>query len=289
MAIKAELTQPIGQTQTKLFDPPTQSGGRRGSYSLTHGDDEELPERLKRFLLMPTADGREPRRLGEFSAFFMAILTVPPADRQSMMISLCEMIALVSGLLLTVPVGLRRQHTAQEHSWRTLPASRDDAMDALAFLTFFCLATSLVFAVSLALFIAVGGSRATIRFYESAIPIVGTAHILMLFGGLFPLIFLLFWQFFIAASSPYPMLGALVALLVVDTVVHTLFVKFMIREFPLEHYHVPRWFICFARSQVPHLASLFSDKQLEAAAKARAAELRVRCGIEVAGVAGLEV
>ena len=67
-------------------------------------------------------------------------------------------------------------------------------------------------------------------------------------------------------------------------VIQTVFARFMIREFPLEHYHVPRWFICFLRTQVPHLAALFSDKQLEAAAKSRAAELRVRCGIEDAGM-----
>ena len=77
--------QPAEQSQTKLFAPSASQhqNGRRGSFSLTHG---EVPERLQRFLLMPTADGQEPRRLGEYSAFFMALLTVPPVDQQSLML-----------------------------------------------------------------------------------------------------------------------------------------------------------------------------------------------------------
>ena len=59
---------------------------------------EEMPDNLRRFLLMPGEDGKEPEPLGQFSALLFGILTTAPADRQTAVIVLCELLALVSGI-----------------------------------------------------------------------------------------------------------------------------------------------------------------------------------------------
>ena len=45
---------------------------------------EEIPDDLRRFLLIPDSDGTEPKRLRRMSAFFLAILTVAPEERQGL-------------------------------------------------------------------------------------------------------------------------------------------------------------------------------------------------------------
>ena len=43
----------------------------------------EIPEKVRRFLLLPGEDGQEPQRLG-WSALFFGILTIAPAERQGL-------------------------------------------------------------------------------------------------------------------------------------------------------------------------------------------------------------
>ena len=68
--------------------------------------DGEMPERLRRFLLLPGPGGEEAERLGSPSAFYLGILVVPPEDRHSLALVLLELLALVSGLFVSVPQGV---------------------------------------------------------------------------------------------------------------------------------------------------------------------------------------
>ena len=69
-------------------------------------------ERMRRFLLLPNADGTEAKPLRETSAKFLGLLATPAADRQMLMLALCEFLALISGLFLPLPLGLRRHARA---------------------------------------------------------------------------------------------------------------------------------------------------------------------------------
>ena len=89
VAVKAELANP--------------------SHALaTSPDAEEMPDWLRRFLLMPVPGYLEPQPMNQLSAPFLSILISAPADRQHLVIVLCEMLALASGLFLTIPMGMRR-------------------------------------------------------------------------------------------------------------------------------------------------------------------------------------
>ena len=52
-----------------------------------------MPERLRRFLLLPGPGGEEAERLGSPSAFYLGILVVPPEDRHSLALVLLELLA----------------------------------------------------------------------------------------------------------------------------------------------------------------------------------------------------
>jgi len=99
--------------------------------------DDEVQEndRLRRFLLMPSRpDFHEPERLRQISAMWIGILCVPPEKRQNFMIALLELMALVSGLMLPLPIMLLRPQSAASlsgSSWSALPLY-EDWMDALA-------------------------------------------------------------------------------------------------------------------------------------------------------------
>ena len=96
-AAKAELLDP---TPSAPPESPQKSEGY-----------EELSGRMRRFLMLPDADGRDPKPLGEISALFLGLLTTPRAERQSLLLALCELIALVSGLFLSAPFDLRSSRT----------------------------------------------------------------------------------------------------------------------------------------------------------------------------------
>ena len=161
-------------------------------------------------------------------------------------------------------------------------------MDALAAIIGGMLVWNTFAAVALALCIAASGWHASVRYYDAVLPALGSMFVMLVFCGIVPFFFLLFWEVFTNATSPYPLL---LALLVVWSSV--MFVthnnwRFHMKAMALELYHLPRWFLLAVRiGFVPHLASQLSFEALEPAAKARAAELRARLGIaEGAGSEG---
>ena len=68
---------------------------------------DELTDRMRRFLLLPDADGKEAKPLGEMSALFLGLMATPVENRQSLLLALCELVALVGGLMLSVPFEFR--------------------------------------------------------------------------------------------------------------------------------------------------------------------------------------
>ena len=251
---------------------------RRPAKALSAAEDVELveememPERLRRFLLLPGPDGKEPQPLRQVSSFFLAVLTAPPSNRQHMVLTLCEMLALVSGLFLAIPIMLRRpwEADASEKGWE-LPPTIYDGMDTLVAIAFTVLSHVAFFSVQVGLHVAASGWRGSVQFYEAAMSSVGVLLFAFVFGAWLPLQILLFWQLLTSAACPYPLLVALVFDRLTNSTLVNLTCKFQLISMPLEIYHLPRWCFVFTPALWGYLKD---DKDLKAAAVRRAAELR---------------
>ena len=249
----------------------------------TSPDAEEMPDWLRRFLLMPVPGYPEPQPMGQLSASFLGILIAAPADRQHLMIVLCEMLALASGLFLTIPMGMRRgraEAAAPAKGW-DVPPSLDDGMEALLSFTIIVPAITMMISVALAFAVAFAGWHGSFQFYRSAMFVFSVALILFLLGGVFELLILVFWQLFTAATCPYPLIGVVLLVSLLYTFLQYALIKFQLDATPLEVYHSPRWLQTMLKQQpgaIP-LRARFRDEALKPAAERRAAELRARCGI----------
>ena len=191
LAIKAELASPSsGATLGKLRP-------------------EDVPPRLRRFLLIPDVDGGPPRRLYAFGALIFGLLTVPPHDRQNLVITVLELLALVSGLLLPIPFEMLQRFWMEdvegERGWTVLPTTQD-FQKALATAVFASGLIVCCFSVFIGLYIAAAGHRASLQFYENAMPSLSYLIATFVFGGLFPLLGLVFWNLLIEANNPIPLI-----------------------------------------------------------------------------------
>ena len=241
-----------------------------------HGD--EVHDRLRHFLLMPSLDGQEAQRLRDSSAIFLAILTVPPSERQGLMLCLLEMCVIISGLLLPLPLSVLRDYSSDhDRGWHISPSS-GDGMDALALFAFINMIFMAFLSVMLAMHTTCAGYHGSSQFYESAMSIIGALFVILLVGGLYPLIFLWSWFIFAAAESPYLAIGAeIMASVLAVGFGNTVFLTFMLDQMTLEMYHLPDWMLTLGRMHNPHLAHRFDMKVLENGARKRAAELQVHC------------
>ena len=263
LAVKAELANPSSGNLNK-FRP------------------EDVPARLRHFLLMPDLDGKPPKRLRAFGSMIFGLLTVPPHDRQNLVIAVLEMMGLVSGLMLPIPFSMLQQSWAlaiAEKGWTVQPTI-EDGQRALAALNFGCLLVVAVFAIIIAFYVAAAGHRASLQFYENLMPCLSAMIAVLVFGGIWPLLALFWWQLFIAATNPAPVLcaasctyGTLVAFL-------TMMNYFSTIEMALELYHLPHYVVFVLHFCMPWLSHRLSDKALEPAAQLRAAELRALLGLE---------
>ena len=272
LAIKAELQSPTAHSMPAVTSLGNEALGN---------------EQLRRFLLVPTPNGEEPERLRTVGGLFLALLTIPPSNQQSLMLALFEMLALVGGLLLPLPLQLFRStgqgSAAALQGWTLMP-SREDWTDAVAVFILVMLIWIVFCSVTLALCVASSGWHASTQYCEAVIPAITTLLMAVVFGVIYPYCFLLFWQLFTVAESPYPLIGAAV----LAWTLHAVFIRFNwnfhIEGMALELWHLPSWMMAFIRFVLStvllgHLASRLTDKALEPAAKKRAAELRGLVGM----------
>ena len=265
LAIKAELASPSsGATLGKLRP-------------------EDVPPRLRRFLLIPDEDGRPPRRLYAFGALSFGLLTVPPHERQHLMLTVLELLALVSGLLLPIPFEMLQRFWMEdvegERGWTVLPTTQD-YQKTLATVTFASLLFVCCFSVFIGCYIAAAGHRASLQFYENAMPSLSYLIATFVFGGLFPLLGLVFWNLLIEANNPIPLICAVLATLGYFSLFLTVMNYFSILEMALELYHLP-WYVMLSLAiQIPWLRHRLTDEALRPGAERRAAELRALLGLE---------
>ena len=265
-AAKAELTDPTVISSAKPVAGPTEA-------SL---DDE----RIRRFLLLPGADGKEAKPLGQVSAMFLGLLATPIAERQTLMLALCELMALVSGLFLAIPFEFRRHALTEPSSpkgW-DVPPTLADGMNAMVLFTFLVNTAVAFFSVSMAMAMASGGFHADEAFCWSTMVIMGALFTFFAFGAWMSLIVLCVWQLLTDAASPYPIIGCLVLFAMIFQTISICMVKFMAENMALEIYHQPRWAKANVKMNFPWLKHMFTDKVLRPKAERRAAKLRAQMG-----------
>lgn len=276
-AAKAELAEP--STSSTSTSPPDSAQDLKAH--------EELTDRMRRFLLLPDANGREAQPLGSMTALFLGLLTTPVVERQSLLLALCELMALVSGLFLSTPFDLYTSPTvlpdlATASVW-TVPPTLTDGMNALVGIIFLIDFHVASFSVTMAIYVAASGYKANDEFCESVMNALGALFTFFFMGVFFPLIILCFWQFFHNSASPYPMLVSFFIVLIFHNVVGGRVQQFLAGSLALELYHVPKWFMNTLRSGSRGMGTtlLLEEKALKAAAQRRAAKLREQICMKV--------
>ena len=269
-AIRAELTAP-----TTSLEPPTV-----GSSGSSMVQSVVIDERLRRFLLIPDVSGKEVGPMSSVSAMFLALLTIPVADRQNLMLALCELLALISGLFLPISLDFRRSPALAavpaDKGWDVAPTLLD-AMDAVALAIFNVNVMLVFFAVVFALFVATCGYHPEDDFCESAMLILGMLICANFILVLVPTFYSVMWHVFTDSASPYAAIGGIAVTFVIISVLnHVMFKHFMLEHYTLEFYHLPRFMKSQAMQLVPWLGHQMRDKAIRPKAERRAAKLRER-------------
>ena len=124
------------------------------------------------------------------------------------------------------------------------------------------------------MFIAATGWHNVAAWYDTISNSAMFMFITMMFC-LFPLFTLVWWQLFVAAVSPYPLLVAVVlSVLFYITMFYLHFYSHTV-GLALEMYHLPNWFRAYLRFSNPMLIRALRSSALQPKARQRAAELRV--------------
>ena len=177
-AIKAELAHPTAS----MFE----SVGATANDRLVTCHGEELTESLRQFLLIPGPDGCVPKPMGVLKAYVLPIQTIPPEDRQNLVIIFCELMALVGGLLTPIPLSLLKPRTPDAKGWTIMPVL-EDGMDALAVLVFTLLITVVWITICIAISVATAGWKGSMQFYDRVLDSMMVNFTVLLFGCIFPI------------------------------------------------------------------------------------------------------
>ena len=278
--------------KAELCDPST------SDQAVDHVQAVTVSKEMRQFLLLPGDDGTAAKPLSRASAFFLSLTATPVADRQNLLIALCELIAVVSGLSLPLSLEFRRLPTSSpdgmalaaneyhntsvavdDHVW-SRPPSLADGMDAMATFLFLLNLWVSFYAVIGGLFIATAGWHADDGFCCGAVAMLAKLIFFVFMQGLiWPLMALMCWQGFTNATSPYPLIGGVVLFFSCYTGFTSVFISFTIEHMALEVYHMPRWLIEDFKMSLPWLRHRLTEKSLRGPAERRAGKLRAQMGL----------
>lgn len=247
----------------------------------------ELPLAVRRFLLMPEADGSKPPKLGIAGMLFAILLPAASSSEQSLskssqdLFATGEIFAILAGLTIAVPISLRTAVYDTPPSWDgdAAPPWTLLVLNVSALATVCGLMLCVITACCVSLFALVDVSL------ESYVRVVHLAGVAATWWSLAVTILLLLLPF-----SAYHMTGHLapaIALFVVLEAGYCLIFDFFCRHFatsmPLEMLHMPLWFRAILCATYPPAACvLLGDMEGKYAAHARerAVMLLQRAGFE---------
>ena len=250
----------------------------------------ELPRTLQRFLLLREADGSEPPRLRAVGCLLLGILLQPQQGSASpylddehianVLFSTGELLAILAGLSIAVPISLRTAVGDEVVDWEEAPRSAL-ALDIAALVVMCTLFSSIVAACAGSLMVRIAG---TMDSFIHALTVLGQS--------------LMWWVISINLIGPlvglytYHSTGHLAPTIATGVLVQgaqaamvTVMIKRVMAEsMPLELLHIPCWWrYLTALTNPPAAPYLLCDLEAEygAAARARANMLIQRAGLEL--------
>ena len=260
--------------QDALIDQPQQLGR-----------EVVLTPLLRNFLLLPAEDGSPPKRLNSLSAIFYSLLLTPVAERQAMLLAVCELLALINGLILAVPLSVMRTRMPPidaPKGWDVWPTI-DDGISTLGVAAFGTAFTAVILAAMIGILVASVGRFGGHLFYESVLPaLVGVWT--LFFVVMWMTIAQVVWHTITLSASPYLFFGLLLLGQGLNAVDALMFRCAAVGA-SLEVWHMPRWLRIFMHQSFAPLMkgdggkSLVGEELLWPAAERRAAELRAHLGI----------
>lgn len=241
--VKAELAHPTPPAATQV--------------------DELAGERLRQFLLLPGPEG-EVQPLDRIGALGFGLLVVPPVQRQQMALGMFELMALMSGLLLALPVALLQMSD---------PA--DDVFNAGVFFVIFVLVFIAFMCVAFYVIVILSGWQAGLRYYETIATFISNIFAIFFICALWPTLGLVGWAYVRISSSPYPLVAAAILGFVVTHVTNAAVFKSVVTEvMPLQYFHAPSWWLAVINTVGGPMGVTVTREACWPLAKSRAAELR---------------
>ena len=265
-AVRAELTSP---TSVEFL-----TGRAVAASAVSSGVSNE---RLRNFLLMPDGQNANGAPLHSLNALFLALLTTPVEDRQQLLIALCELLALISGLALPITLEFRRDVSEVAHTddkgWDVAPTLLD-ALDGITVFIFDVNVTLVMLSIFFALIIVAGGHCPDDDLCEGILGCLGVLTAAIFLCVLVPIFYLFLVHTIMVSASPYAAIGGFVLMNIVIMVINTNMFNFALEHFALEFYHWPHSAKNQFKNLVPWIRHKFSDKALKPLAERRAAKLR---------------
>ena len=249
----------------------------------------DLPRLLQRFLLLPEADGSEPPRLRSVSCLLLAVMLQPQqsgsvasqdAHVSHIIFTMGELIAILAGLSIALPISLRTAVGEEVLAWEEAPASAL-ALDTLALCVTCMLFSCIVSACAGSLMVTLSGSMDS-NFH--VLTILGQALMwwVLSINLMAPLVALYAYH---ATGHPAPAVATALLVLIGQAVMVTVMVnKIMACGLQLELLHLPRWWRWVTvLSNPPCAPFLLGDLEAKylVAGRARAAVLIERAGYEL--------
>ena len=263
----------------------------RSTEGLTDRSVAELPEEMRRFLLVPEPNGCVPPRLRDLTClFYSVVLQESPKDTQQSLFSLGEVFAVMSGLTLALPISLRRQAPEDVTDLRETPALAQ-AIDIISALTMTTLALCTVVSCVCALFSQLGESavEASFALHLRLVRILGQACLWWSISINLLMVLVTLYTYYatglLAAATAVGFVFLSGSALILDLIIR----RVLAPCYPLELLHLPYWWRVLTALTAPSAACvLLGDveaKHLDAA-QIRAVRLLRRAGFEAVPTAG---
>jgi hypothetical protein len=232
------------------------------------GTGEKLTPFQRRFLLRPSVGaGGAVRSLGSMGAAFLGtMLVVPVEEQQQLYLAAGELLGVLAGLLLPVPLSFVIPGESQDASTEV---TLRDGFNALAFASFFFFLISMLGALLMAMVSVFQGWKAAHIFYEELNHMFAVSF-LMFVGGFWTLVCLVLWK---ARNACHWLCTAAIAVMFLLSFQWLMYhwAGVYVKALPLEFFHLPLFFRLQFQAHRPF--GRLHGSHLREAAQVRAAAL----------------
>ena len=254
--------------------------------------DVELTPRLRNFLLLPGEDGSPPKPMCMGSTMLYSALCTTIEHRQAMMLACCELLALLNGLFLAVPLGFMRTREPDfsaeggDVKGFNVPPTIDDGIATTGMIGFGASLTAAIVAVMTGIVVAAAGNQAGNAFYEALFKVIVGIFSTFFFVMAFAIVQIM-WHTITLSSCPWLLVGCFLIEIQPLNALDCLMFRLLADGCALEMYHAPRFVKFVMYNNFPLLMkdksgkSILRDEVILPKAERRAAVLRAKLGIDL--------